>query len=197
MNGNNTKGNPSMQTHGETHRVLQLWESLTPEHFIEEPAGLNKMHHSPSGNAAGLTMLSLTKHTTSFGYQMRKSLEILSDELAQEGEIFRFSLVGGDHGNKNGCWKLYCNGLWVASINQGYAYKSFKDSPTGFIERIRGLVELKEIQPLSKSTINEIHRIEDQFESFKDSLAEASSDSDAFASAWAVFISSLKEEDAY
>lgn len=176
------------------HRILQLWESLTPEHLIEEPEEDAQRKCTSSGDATGLSRRTQTRHINSFGYQMKRSLEILADELTQEGKIFRFSLIGGDHGNQNGYWKLYCNGLWVASINQGYAYRSFKDSPTGFIGRVRELIKRKEIQPLSENTIKEIRRIENQFEFFRNSLAEESSDSDAFASAWAVFISSLKEE---
>lgn len=193
MSEYNTEKDP--ETHA--HKVLQLWESLTPEHPIEETEKSAHSLHRSSEDVAGLSKLAQIKHKNSFGYQMRRSLDMLSDELAQEGEIFRFSLIGGDHGNQNGYWKLFCNGLWVASINQGYAYRSFKDSPTGFIERIRKLIERKDIRPLSPNAINEIHRIESRFGSFKRSLIADSGDSDAFASAWAVFIAKLKEEDAY
>lgn len=189
--------NSEKESRPHAHRILQLWESLAPEHLIEEPEDEVQTKCTSAESATRLSRRAQTRHVNSFGYQMKRSLDMLSDELAQEGKIFRFSLIGGDHGNQNGYWKLYCNGLWAASINQGYAYRSFKDSPTGFIERIRKLIERKEIQPLNQSIINEIRRIENQFESFKNSLAGESGDSKAFAYAWAVFISSLKEEDAY
>lgn len=91
-----------------------------------------------------------TKLSSSLGYQMQESIRDLMEEFKAFGRDYELHLEGGYYGNDLHRWDLYVNGEHLATIDKDYGYDCFDVSSTCFKDTIAAMIELSDIQPLTK-----------------------------------------------
>lgn len=89
--------------------------------------------------------------SASLGYQMQESVKDLMGEFKAFGKDYELFLEGGFHGNDLHRWNLFVNGEHLATIDKDYGYDCFDISATCFKDTISALIELSDIQPLTKT----------------------------------------------
>lgn len=91
-----------------------------------------------------------TKLSSSLGYQMQESIKDLKEEFKAFGKDYELHLDGGYYGDDLHRWDLYVNGEHLATIDKDYGYDCFDVSATCFKDTIAAMIELSDIQPLTK-----------------------------------------------
>jgi len=88
----------------------------------------------PTGWASGMAM-------DNPGFQMRHSVKLLEQELAEAGQprVLQLLLRGGDSKNPD-AWELFADGVMVASGSGAFARECFEESATRFLELCREAV---------------------------------------------------------
>ena len=111
-------------------------------HLACEPRDMH-MIDVPHGVASGMAKGNL-------GHQMRYSVELLEQELAEaeQAHVLQLALDGDDKRNPSS-WTLYVDGCAAASGSGEYARECFFQSATAFLELCRSAVQAAELSALS------------------------------------------------
>lgn len=131
-------------------------------------------------------------HADSLGYRISARLSMLSKEYQEEGKTYRFALIGGDYGCPGGTWILYCNGIKMFQINDGYAARAFQNNVSIFDKRVKKQIERLGIAPITEKEQTLVQEIEDKYHALHASLEMEVKDKETLENAWRIFEAKMK-----
>ena len=132
----------------ESTPIPESSETLRGYHHYDVPR--KEMHYlkKPTGYVSGMA-------EGNVGYQMAWSAKVLEEKLAEEGKYCILQLntdvEAGTHDWRDpNSWRLYANGLEVASGTGKYAKECFYASETAFLELCREAIESSNVPKIDE-----------------------------------------------